>query len=85
FSCQRLHEMLGYEGSISGELRFDEVVEEGGRAHRVLTGDYAAAVGSWQPPLLPAGQTLSPPKPLFKKLDLSVVDQELARLEAEAG
>ncbi len=85
FSCQRLHEMLGYEGSISGELRFDEVVEEGGRAHRVLTGDYAAAVGSWEPPTLPAGQTLSPPKPLFKKLDLSVVDEELARLEAEAG
>ena len=85
FSSQRLHEMLGYEGLLSGAIRFDEVVEEKGRSHRVLTGNYVDRVGSWAPPSLPAGQALQQPKPLFKKLDDSIVKEELARLEAGLG
>lgn len=82
FSCQRLHNMLGYSGSISGELRFDTVEEEGD-SHRVLTGDYDKAEGRWEPSQLPHGQTLETPEPLFKKLDDSVVEEELARMESE--
>ncbi|MCZ6841902.1 MAG: methionine--tRNA ligase [SAR324 cluster bacterium] len=85
FSSQRLHELLGYTGSLTGELRFDEMVEEEGQAHRVLTGDYAGRVGAWKPSELPAGQMLAKPKPLFKKLDEEIVAQELARLEAATG
>lgn len=85
FSSQRLHEMLGYAGSLSGELRFEEITEEEGQSHRVLTGDYAAGVGRWSPSELAAGQKLEPPKPLFKKLDDSIVEDELARLEAGLG
>ncbi|HKJ00101.1 MAG TPA: methionine--tRNA ligase [bacterium] len=85
FSSQRLHELLGYEGQLSGALRLDEATEEGGRAHLILTGDYAQRVGSWAPVELPAGQRLGTPVPLFKKLDDSVVDEELARLEATLG
>jgi methionyl-tRNA synthetase len=85
FSSQRLHELLGYSGSLSGELRFDEVEEDEGRKHRVLTGDYSARVGSWIASALPAGQKLQPPVPLFKKLDVKIVDEELARLEAGLG
>ena len=85
FSSQRLHEMLGYSGSLAGELRFDEVVEDEGHAHRVLTGDYSGRVGAWGPSALPVGQPLGKPQPLFKKLDDAMVEEELARLEAHPG
>jgi methionyl-tRNA synthetase len=81
FSSQRLHEMLGYQGSLSGTLRIAQVSEDG-RAHRVLTGDYAQRVGTWEPSRLTPGQKLGTPAPLFKKLEDKVVAEELARLEA---
>jgi methionyl-tRNA synthetase len=82
FSSQKLHELLGYEGWLAGPLLVEEVIEEDGTAHRVLTGDYAAWSGRWAPSALPPGQKLQPPAPLFKKLDESVVAEELARLGA---
>jgi methionyl-tRNA synthetase len=85
FSSQRLHELLGYTGQLSGTLRFEEVSEpdERGRTHthRVLTGDHGRKEGRWEPSALPPGQKLQPPVPLFKKLEDSVVTEELARLE----
>jgi len=80
FSSQRLHEMLGYTGSLSGTPRFEEATEDG-KTHRVLTGDYSQRVGRWEPSRLPPGQKLGTPAPLFKKLEDSVVTEELARLE----
>ncbi|MFN8569636.1 MAG: methionine--tRNA ligase [Kouleothrix sp.] len=88
FTSQKLHELLGYAGYIAGPLEFREYTEENGATHRVLTGDYTSWVGRWQPSELPVGQVLLPPVPLFKKLDDSVVADELARLEqgqASAG
>jgi methionyl-tRNA synthetase len=82
FTSQKLHELLGYEGYIAGPLEFREYTEEDGSKHRVLTGDYATWIGRWAPSALPVGQKLLPPAPLFKKLDESVVEQELARLGA---
>ncbi len=82
FSSQRLHEYLGYDGYIAGPLEFKEYTEEDGRSHRVLTGDYASWVGRWAVPELPVGQALREPKPLFKKLDEKVVEEELARMGA---
>jgi methionyl-tRNA synthetase len=82
FSSQKLHELLGYEGWLAGPLLFEEVAEEDGTTHRVLTGDYAAWSGRWAPSALPPGQKLQTPAPLFKKLDESVVAEELARLGA---
>ncbi|MDH4122140.1 MAG: methionine--tRNA ligase [Deltaproteobacteria bacterium] len=85
FSSQRLHDMLGGTGSIRGEGRFQEVQEEGGpagppAAHRVLTGDWSAAQGLWKPQRLTPGAVLPPPAALFRKLEDSVVAEELARL-----
>jgi methionyl-tRNA synthetase len=80
FSSQRLHEYLGHDGHLAGPLAFQEVTEDDGRAHRVLTGDYASWVGSWAVPELAVGQALREPKPLFKKLDEKVIEEELARL-----
>jgi len=84
FSAQRLHELLGYEGNISGELRM-EMAHENGEEHLTLTGDYTQCAGGWKPSELPMGQTLLPPQTLFKKLDDSVVDEELARMEQAAA
>jgi len=84
-TCQRLHEYLGYEGYIAGPLVFREVREPDGRAHRVLTCKPATWVGRWEPSELPAGQVLRQPAPLFTKLDESVVDEEVARMEAQVA
>src|SRR4051812_47398557 len=84
-TSQLVHELLGHEGYLAGPLEFREVVEEDGRAHEVLTGDYASWVGSWEPSTLQPGQVLQPPRPLFKKLDDTVVDEELERMRSSAA
>jgi methionyl-tRNA synthetase len=81
FTSQQLHELLGYEGYIAGPLEFREYTEDNNSSHRVLTGDYASWIGSWTPSVLPIGQQLREPKPLFKKLDEKIVAEELARME----
>jgi methionyl-tRNA synthetase len=84
FSSQRLHELLGYEGFLAGPLEFREV-DENGKTHTVLTGDYQSWVGSWEPSNLPPGRKLREPQPLFEKLDAEkVVQEELGRLEQAA-
>jgi methionyl-tRNA synthetase len=62
--------------------RIDEVSEDGGPQYPVITGDYATAA-RWAPAPIRVGAALSVPKPLFVKLDPSVVDEELARLESK--
>jgi methionyl-tRNA synthetase len=74
-----VHELLGYDGFIAGPLEFREV-EEDGASHQVLSGDYATWVGAWEPSELPPGQPLQEPRQLFKKLDDSVVEDELRRM-----
>jgi methionyl-tRNA synthetase len=81
FSCQKLHEYLGHEGTIAGPPERRTVREANGTTHDVLTGQYAATAGLWAPPPLPPGQKLREPRPLFKKLDDSIVDEELRRME----
>lgn len=82
FSSQRLHELLGYSGTIAGPIQLKEVSEEGGASHTVLTCEPETWVGRWEPSQLPIGQELKEPTPLFRKLDPKVVDEELARLGA---
>ena len=85
FSSQRLHEMLGYDDNIAGEIGYVEHREEGD-SHLVLSGDYEALRGRWHPGELPIGQKLREPEPLFRKLDPElVVAEELARMEAAAA
>ena len=79
FSSQRLHEMLGYEGGLLGKQRIEEY-HESTRSHLALTFDADALTERWEPSQLPVGQALQKPRPLFKKLDASIVEQELARM-----
>ena len=53
--------------------------EDGGPHYPVVTGDYQAA-GRWESAPVRAGTPLAAPVPLFAKLDVSVIDEELARL-----
>ncbi len=85
FSAQRLHEMLGYESVLAGELEF-RTVDEDGAEHVVLTGDYSSWSGRWEASTLQPGQALRQPSPLFLKLDPEqVVADELARMEAASA
>src|SRR3954466_6488185 len=79
-TSQLVHELLGHEGTIAGPLEFRTVEEEDGRSHEILTGEYSSWVGSWEPSELAPGQALKEPRPLFKKLDESVVEEELERM-----
>ena len=58
FSSQKVHEYLGFEGSIEGEK------EE----------------NNWKWQDLPPGQRLREPKPLFTKLDDSLIEEETRHL-----
>jgi methionyl-tRNA synthetase len=82
FSSQKLHELLGYSGSIAGPLELREVAEEGA-THQVLTCNPETWIGRWEPSKLPVGQELKEPVPLFRKIDPKVVEEELARLDGE--
>jgi methionyl-tRNA synthetase len=50
--------------------------------YAVLQGDYETAA-VWASRPIVAGTRLATPTPIFTKLDPSIVDEELARLEAE--
>jgi methionyl-tRNA synthetase len=80
-SSQKVHEMLGGSGAWAGMPRIAEVSEDGGPHYPVITGDYAGDAARWASAPIRTGVPLSQPVPLFAKLDPTVVDEELARLE----
>jgi methionyl-tRNA synthetase len=81
FTCQRLHEFLGYEGRLFGDSYIDAVSDSLGE-HRVLRYRPPAveAGDAWRPSHLEPGRKLNEPAPLFKKLDDTVPENERARL-----
>jgi methionyl-tRNA synthetase len=79
-SSAKVHAMLGGQGAWSGAPRLQEVEEEGGPGYPVITGDYSSPA-RWESVPVRPGIPLSRPEPLFAKLDTSVIDEELARLE----
>ncbi|MCO5175474.1 MAG: methionine--tRNA ligase [Thermomicrobiales bacterium] len=84
FSSERVHQFLGYDGRLSGEITIAEYQEET-RSHEALTYqplEIETTVDRWKPSELPAGQKIQKPTVLFRKLDDSVVEEEIARLEA---
>jgi methionyl-tRNA synthetase len=79
-SSGKVHTMLGGEGTWAGLPHLEKVDEDGGPSYPVITGDYASEA-RWEPVPVRAGTPLAVPQPLFAKLDRSVVDEELKRLE----
>jgi len=82
FSAQHVHELLGYDGQVFGDLKI-VTYHETSRAHDALIYDGTAAQGTWQPRILPPGQPLREPKPLYIKLEPEVIEAERARLGEE--
>jgi methionyl-tRNA synthetase len=81
-SSSRVHELLGGTGVWAPLPRIEEVEEEtavGSPSYGVITGDYTVG-GRWESTPLPVGRPLAAPTPVFRKLDPSIVDEELARL-----
>jgi methionyl-tRNA synthetase len=79
-SAQKIHEVLGGTGLHAPMPSIVEVDDlDGGPGYPVLTGDYTGGA-RWVSVPVEAGRKLEPPKPVFKKLDPSIVDEELARL-----
>ncbi len=79
FSAERLHKTLGYEGQLFGEQRI-ETYQESNRAHEALIYDPTGATGRWEPSKLEPGKPFQKPKPLYKKLDEDIIEQERSRL-----
>ena len=79
FSSERLHTYLGYLEPLFGEQRVETLSDQLGE-HTVLRYYPQKGRGYWAPSQLPAGQVLTQPAPLFKKLDESIVEEERARL-----
>jgi methionyl-tRNA synthetase len=81
-SAQKVHELLGGTGVWSPEPRVEEVTDlDDGSPYPIITGDYDEGQAVWASRPLPPGTPLSPPTPVFRKLDESIVEEELARLE----
>jgi len=81
-SAQKIHELLGGTGVHAPMPEIREVQDlDGGPAYPIITGDYSDGV-RWESVPLAAGRPLAPPKPVFRKLDPSIVEEELARLGA---
>ncbi len=83
FTSQRLHAYLGYDGDLFGR-QYSEEVQEATRSHLVLRYDNSLACCAWAPSGLQPGQALRQPEPLFAKLEPSVADAEVERMQARA-
>ncbi len=83
-SSEKVHRMLGGTQPWSGRPELREVEDlDGGPGYPVLMGDYDTEA-VWESRPVRVGQSLDKPVPLFAKLDPSVIEDELARLEEAA-
>ena len=80
-SSGKVHQMFGGEGEWTSMPEIQQVTEDGGDPYTVITGDYTRDAAQWEHRPLRPGTPLAKPKPLFAKLDASIVEAELARLE----
>lgn len=79
FTSDKLHGFMGYDGSLFGTQSTETLKDELGE-HTVLRYNPGGATGKWEPSKLKAGDPLRQPVALFKKLDISIVEEERARL-----
>jgi len=79
FTSEKLNSYLGYNEPIFGDQFVDKVDDDLGE-HTVLRYNPQNASGHWEPSQLAPGGSLRKPKPLFKKLDKEIVEEERDRL-----
>jgi len=79
FTCQQLHQILGYNTPLYGEQYTEEITDNLG-THSVLRYRSGEPSFNWQPSQIQAGAEFQKPEPLFKKLDPEIAEQELERM-----
>jgi methionyl-tRNA synthetase len=94
-SAQTVHEVMGGGNGPDGGQKLVSPMPEirtvddldGGPAYPVLMGDYrrGETLAAWSPVPVTPGTPIAAPTPVFRKLDDSVVADELARLTESAG
>ncbi|MCL2849368.1 MAG: methionine--tRNA ligase, partial [Micrococcales bacterium] len=85
-SAQQVHETFGGTGVFSPQPRIEEVtdLDDPSRRYPVITGDYRDVPVWASEPVVP-GTAVAKPTPVFRKLDLAGVDEEIARVDATVG
>ncbi|MCF2706757.1 methionine--tRNA ligase [Arcanobacterium haemolyticum] len=79
-SSNAIDKVLGGAGDIAPMPRLEEAEDlDGGDPYPIITGDYTN-VRPWEPRDVVAGTPIAKPKPVFVKLDESVIAEELERL-----
>jgi len=78
-TSERLHTFFGNTAPLFGTQKVETIHDNLGE-HRALMYDGSTATGKWQPSQIQPGQALNQPAPLFKKLDVKIVEEERARL-----
>ncbi len=76
YASEQIHAMLGYGEPLFGRQYTQHVADERGE-HLVLRYDHAGATGRWTPTVLPVGQAMQQPAPLFEKLDEELMAEKL--------
>jgi methionyl-tRNA synthetase len=80
-SANAVDRVFGGSGLVAPMPAIEEVEDlDGGPSYPILTGDYTGAP-AWQRKPITVGTPVEKPVPVFTKLDPSVVDEELARLD----
>ena len=80
FSANAIDAVMGGAGDVAPMPAIAEADDlDGGAGYPIITGDYTA-VPAWGRRAIVAGTPVAKPSPVFVKLDPSVVDEELARL-----
>ncbi len=84
-SANAVDRVLGGEGRIAPMPEIREVDDlDGGPGYPIITGEYSDAP-PWRRAPIVAGTPVGKPQPVFRKLDPSVVEEELARLQPESA
>ena len=78
-TSERLHSYLSYTAPLFGEQGVETWQDELGE-HNVLRYYPENATGRWEPSQLEPGRPVNQPQPLFRKLDVSIVEEERTRL-----
>jgi methionyl-tRNA synthetase len=80
FTSEKLNYYLGYDTPLFGEQYIEEVEDELGVHNVIRYRPVATNAPKWHRSRLAPNQALRQPRPLFKKLDESIIEEERARL-----
>jgi methionyl-tRNA synthetase len=82
FSANEVDKALGGAGAVAPMPAIEDVtdLDDAERSYPIITGDYSG-FPAWRRHPVEVGRPVAKPTPVFVKLDPSVVEEELARLD----